>query len=158
GHCPKGGVSLPATIPRERSIHAEIEVGRPDGETWVPIKDYVSSITVELGDVSAIGTGQSGVDGVVRRLNFSIHNDRSLPVRVWPKDGTVPRSRTLNEADTVPAAGTNSEWLIRLLGQTPSIKGESFASRVRTSGWNYFECEYEPLLWPTRDVVFRAAT
>src|SRR5690606_3976446 len=77
------------TIARERQIHANLQIGRPDGITWEDVTDYLASATVELGDISGIGTGQSGVDGVVRRMTFTLRNDRAG----MPGDSFSPRDR-----------------------------------------------------------------
>ncbi|MDP3939937.1 MAG: hypothetical protein Q8R92_17605, partial [Deltaproteobacteria bacterium] len=36
----------------------------------------------------------------------------------WPSDGTVDADRELTASDTVAAAGTDAEWISRLLNQT----------------------------------------
>jgi len=77
------------TIAPERQIYADLLVGRPDGVTWESLKDYLASATVELGDISGVGTGQSGVDGVVRRASFVLRNDRAG----IPGDSFSPRDR-----------------------------------------------------------------
>jgi len=47
------------TIAPERQIYADLLVGRPDGVTWESLREYLASATVELGDISGVGTGQS---------------------------------------------------------------------------------------------------
>jgi len=79
---------MPAIAP-ERQIYADLLVGRPDGVTWESLREYLASATVELGDISGIGTGQSGVDGVVRRASFTLRNDRAG----MPGDSFSPRDR-----------------------------------------------------------------
>src|SRR5690606_6505635 len=113
------------TIARERQIHANLQIGRPDGVTWQDVSDYLASATVELGDISGIGTGQSGVDGVVRRASFVLRNDRTLNVLLWPADGTVLGDRLLPGDDTVDGAADEGEWLSRLLDQTPDYYSDS---------------------------------
>ena len=147
------------TIAPERQIYADLLVGRPDGVTWESLREYLASVTVELGDISGIGTGQSGVDGVVRRANFVLRNDRTLSVLIWPADGIVSGDRVLAGDDTVDGAATDGSWLARLLDQTPDYYGDSFAPRDRLSAWNQFDVdgdgtpEYAPLLWPNREVI-----
>src|SRR5690606_13766634 len=82
------GWTMP-TIAPERQIYADLLVGRPDGVTWESLREYLASATVELGDISGIGTGQSGVDGVVRRASFVLRNDRAG----MPGDSFSPRDR-----------------------------------------------------------------
>src|SRR5690606_32127571 len=77
------------TIAPERQIYADLLIGRPDGVTWESLKEYLASATVELGYISGVGTGQSGVDGVVRRASFVLRNDRAG----MPGDSFSPRDR-----------------------------------------------------------------
>src|SRR5690606_27015867 len=145
------------TIALERQIHANLQIGRPDGITWEDVTDYLASVTVELGDISGIGTGQSGVDGVVRRATIKLRNDRVLSILIWPVDGFVSGDRVLSGDGTVDGAATDGSWLARLLDQTPDYYGDSFAPRDRLSAWNTFNGQYAPLLWPNREVVLQVA-
>jgi len=54
-------------------LHAQVSIW--DGTEWQDLGDYVSRIDVELGDVSAAGSGQSGADGVTRTLDVTILNE-----------------------------------------------------------------------------------
>src|SRR5690606_36014222 len=110
----------------ERQIHASLQIGRPDGQTWEELRGFLTYAAVELGDISGVGTGQAGVDGVARRMIFRLHNARVLTVLVWPADGVVPGDRTLPGDGTVDGASTGGEWLSRLLGEEPSRLGDSF--------------------------------
>ena len=74
-------------IPNDRQIHIQLFISRPDGTTWEDVSDYVSFIEVELGDVSRIGTGLSGVDGVARQLTFRLIDDEN---NLSPTDQTSP--------------------------------------------------------------------
>src|SRR5690606_15033852 len=143
------------TIANQRQIHTSLQIGRPDGATWEELYDYLSSVEVELGDISGVGTGQSGVDGVVRRMMFTLRNDRVLNVLVWPSDGVVSGDRVLSGDGTIDGAATDGSWLARLLNQEPDYYGDSFAPRDRLSAWNTFGGSYAPLLWPNREVVFQ---
>lgn len=73
-------------IPRDRDIHINLQVGRPDGITWVDLTRYLKSARVSLGDVIDVGTGNQGVDGVVRKMSFTLRNDG--PNSFAPKDQT----------------------------------------------------------------------
>src|SRR5690606_13897407 len=112
------------TIANQRQIHTSLQIGRPDGVTWEELYDYLISAEVELGDISGVGTGQSGVDGVVRRMTFRLRNNRVLNVLIWPPDGVVSGDRVLPGDETVNGATTDGEWLARLLGQEPRRQGE----------------------------------
>src|SRR5690606_23289244 len=125
------------------------------GVTWEELYDYLVSAEVELGDVSGVGTGQSGVDGVARRMTFRLHNNRVLNVLVWPSNGVVSGDRILPGDETVDGATAGGEWLARLLGQEPRRQGDSFSPRDRNSAWNQWNGQYAPLLWPNREVVLR---
>ncbi|MBW2084429.1 MAG: hypothetical protein JRI54_00135 [Deltaproteobacteria bacterium] len=63
-------------IPSDRKIYTKLYIGRTDGETWEDVTEYLSRLEIEQGDVSGVGTG-SGVDGVVRRMSFTLHNDEN---------------------------------------------------------------------------------
>jgi len=58
-------------IPSSREISALFEIQRPDN-SWVDLSNYLARAEVELGDVSSVGTGSSGVDGRVRTLRFDL--------------------------------------------------------------------------------------
>src|SRR5690606_29884354 len=140
---PDGGDPMP-TIALERQIHANLQVGRPDGITWEDVTDYLASVEAELGDISGTGTGQSGVDGVVRRMTFRLRNNRVLNVLVWPSDGVVSGDRVLPGDETVDGVATDGSWLARLLNQEPGYYGDSLAPRDRLSAWNTFGGSYAP--------------
>jgi hypothetical protein len=65
---------MATSIPSDRRIHAHIAVGRPDGQTWVDLTDHVVRLSINLGDLSGLGTGASGVDGVVRQMDIDFFN------------------------------------------------------------------------------------
>jgi len=102
-------------INTNREVIPQILVSRPDGSTWEDITTHVSDIDVELGDVSALGTGDSGADSVVRTVSFTVVNDED----------------------------------------------SNFAPKDKNSSWNNFDVdddgrdEYEPLLFPMRQVIVR---
>src|SRR5690606_18454327 len=145
------------TIANQRQIHMSLQIGRPDGVTWEELYDYLISAEIELGDISGVGTGQSGVDGVVRRMTFRLRNDRVLNVLVWSSDSVVSGDRVLPSDGTVDGTTAGGEWLARLLGQEPRRQGESFSPRDRNSAWNQWNGQYAPLLWPNREVVLQVA-
>ena len=84
-----------ATIPRNRQIHKRLLIGRPDGQTWVDVADYLSSIEIELGSIEQLGTG-TGTDIGVRSATFELRN--------VPGERFAPRDRTS------PWNQLNGEW------------------------------------------------
>ncbi len=76
-----------ATIPRNRQIHKRLLIGRPDGQTWVDVADYLSSIEIELGSIEQLGTG-TGTDIGVRSASFELRNVPGK--RFAPRDRTSP--------------------------------------------------------------------
>src|SRR5690606_20893573 len=117
------------TIAPERQIYTDLLVGRPDGVTWESLREYLASATVELGDISGVGTGQSGVDGVVRRASFVLRNDRAG----MPGNSFAPRDRnsTWNQFDVdvdgtpeyAPLLWPNREVVLRVRIDGPVGQG-----------------------------------
>ncbi len=62
-------------IKGDRQIHFDLQVGRPDGVTWESIAPWCVAVNIELGNVDMVGTGQSGTDSGVRRMDFTLIND-----------------------------------------------------------------------------------
>ncbi len=62
-------------IPNERCIDKRFQISRDDGSTWVDVTDYLTKTRINFGDTSGIGVNASGTDGVVRQLDFNLHND-----------------------------------------------------------------------------------
>ncbi len=62
-------------IPKDRVIYPRLLIGRSDGITWEDYTAYLKSVRVSLGDISSIGTGDAGVDGVIRQMSFFLRND-----------------------------------------------------------------------------------
>lgn len=81
-----------------RIIHPRLEVIRSDDATVVDLTDWVSSAEVELGDVSGVGTGSTGGDGVVRRMRFRLHNETGAG-RFSPLDQTSSWNQFAGEYD-----------------------------------------------------------
>src|SRR5690606_5255048 len=139
-----------STIARERQIHANLQIGRPDGVTWTDVSDYLVSATVELGDISGVGTGQSGVDGVVRRASFVLRNDRAG----IPGNSFSPRDRqsAWNQFDVdgdgtpeyAPLLWPNREVVLRVAVTDPGVEPQAsdwvtlfhglLGDAIRTSG------------------------
>src|SRR5690606_16610 len=140
------------TIAQERQIYADLLVGRPDGMTWESLREYLASATVELGDISGVGTGQSGVDGVVRRASFVLRNDRAG----MPGDSFSPRDRqsAWNQFDVdgdgtpeyAPLLWPNREVMlqVRVTGNKATTTGEILAvgDGVQTA----FATDHAPLI------------
>ena len=68
---------------------------------WEDVTDYLVRASCELGNVDDVGTEASGVDGVVRRLEFTLANDGVIgdPNRASfsPRDQDSPWNRWQNE-------------------------------------------------------------
>lgn len=61
---------------QDRKIYGRLFISRPDGQTWEELTSYLVSARINVGDVAAIGTGQSGADSVVRQAEFTLINNR----------------------------------------------------------------------------------
>lgn len=64
-----------ATIAPDRQLHTRLVVGRTDGATWVDLTDCLARATIELGDVTGLGTDGTGGDMPVRRMTMTLRND-----------------------------------------------------------------------------------
>lgn len=71
-----------------RQIHARLRIYRANNVDFVDVTPWVARAEVNLGDVSSIGTGSSGGDGVARQLSVTIHQD--VNNRFSPLDDTSP--------------------------------------------------------------------
>src|SRR5690606_9185172 len=148
------------TIAPERQIYADLLVGRPDGVTWESLREYLASATVELGDISGIGTGQSGVDGVVRRMTFTLRNDRAG----MPGDSFSPRDRNSawNRFDVdgdgtpeyAPLLWPNREVIlnVRVVGERTTVQGEIAA--VGDGATTQFALDHAPVVSSLTSVEF----
>lgn len=67
-----------------RQIYTQVMISR--GMTEIDVADFVTRVEVNLGNVSSVGTGSSGGDGVVRQAFLSIQNDANN--RFSPLDAT----------------------------------------------------------------------
>ncbi len=56
------------------SPHIEVYIGRPDGETWEDVTEYVTEVTIEMGDVSSAGRDSAGTDLGVRTAVVELFN------------------------------------------------------------------------------------
>ena len=122
------------------------------------MSEYLDSADVELGDVSSVGTGDSGGDSVVRRMNFTIRNDR-IYTEVWNSEIGRDSTTILGTGNTVIGDESDGaeKFLEFLFNTTTTLKGETYQPRDKVSSINRFNGSYAPLLWPTREVVLRIA-
>jgi hypothetical protein len=67
---------FPNILPN-RVLVPKIEIGRTDGTTWEDVTGYCTDINVQQGNVSAVGTGNTGADVAVKQMNFTFRNDRA---------------------------------------------------------------------------------
>lgn len=136
-----------------RQIFTQVLLNR--GGTDIDIAPYVTRIEVNLGNVSSLGTGASGGDGVVRQAFITIQNDnvnRFSPLDAnssWNYDGMTfdPLLKPNREIKIMVAAispGSNpspSDWellfhgllgdSIRTEGQVIEIEARDMAKRLQ---------------------------
>lgn len=77
------------TIPSDREIVIQLFIGRTDGVTYKEVTDWLTDASVNLGDFSTLGTGNSGADSVVRQLEFTLHNDEDTNFAPKDKDADI---------------------------------------------------------------------
>jgi hypothetical protein len=65
---------FPNILPN-RVLVPKIEIGRTDGTTWEDVTGYCTDINVQQGNVSAVGTGNTGADVAVKQMTFTLRND-----------------------------------------------------------------------------------
>jgi hypothetical protein len=104
-------------FPYCRSISSDFQIGRADGMTWVQLKEYVPSLTIELGSIEGVGTGSSGTDGVARQLSFSLKN--STDGNFAPQDRDSPWNR-FNDS-YVPLIWPGREVSVRSAVTSPGV-------------------------------------
>ncbi len=56
--------------------YPRILISRPNG-TWMDVTRWARTASIDLGDVSGVGTGKTGADGICRMLELSLGNERS---------------------------------------------------------------------------------
>lgn len=148
-----------ATIPQDRQIHARLHISRPDGQTWVDVSPHLVRAEVELGDVSSVGTGNSGVDSVVRRMTFTLMPERAN-IPTWPITAGRDASEVIGDATDVVAQTMDPGyvWYDYLLNTPHTMQGDGFAPGDKSSAWNQFNGEYAPLLQSMREAILYVAT
>jgi hypothetical protein len=65
---------MPATDFR---LHIRVNIGRPDGITWVDVTQFVSPFRISCGSIDEIGTENAGVDTGVKMLEITLNGDES---------------------------------------------------------------------------------
>jgi hypothetical protein len=102
-------------IPRDRGLKTQLLIGRTDGETWEDLAPFLKRAEVSLGDVAAIGSEASGVDSVVRTIDFTLRGDNDN--RFAPLD----RDSAWNQfgGDYAPLLWPNREVMLRTEIETP---------------------------------------
>lgn len=73
-------------FPRARRIEFKLEAFYPVESYWRDITSLLSDARINLGDVSSIGTGALGGDGVVRIASFSLSNNRPVEGSLAPRN------------------------------------------------------------------------
>lgn len=140
-------------IADSRIVHSRLHVLRSDDMTVVDISDWVSRVEIELGDVSGVGTGATGGDGVVRQMRFRVHNQTGAD-RFSPLD----TSSSWNDVggSYEPLLWPNRQALLYVAVQDAGDPAPSFPSEydllfhgyigdeIRTSG-SFVECQLRDL-------------
>ena len=143
-------------IPSQREIQGKLEILRSDGETWEDVSDYLTSVSIQCGDVSSVGTGALGVDDVVRYMEFTLHNNRLF---MWWWDASIARDETYvlgDETDVIGDETDGAEVWIRLLFGAGESNNVTFSPLDLYSSFNTHNGSYDALLWPNRLVRFYA--
>jgi hypothetical protein len=97
-------------IATNRAIHCLFYIGRPDGQTWVELHDYVTNFSVELGDTSGVGAESSGADGMARTLTFTLKNRQDY--NFSPRDRNSPWNQF--NGQYAPLIWPNREVMIKV--------------------------------------------
>ena len=61
----------------QRQIFTKFFIGRSDGVTFEEVSDFLTSYSIEEGDISSLGTGNTAADAVAKIMNFTLHNDEN---------------------------------------------------------------------------------
>lgn len=63
-------------IPKNRQLHIDFRISRPDGFTWTEnLASYLTRAEIALGSIESVGTESAGVDVGVRTMRFTLKND-----------------------------------------------------------------------------------
>lgn len=140
----------------DRQIFTQVILTR--GNDDIDIAPYVSRIEINLGNVSSLGTGASGGDGVVRQATLTIQNDNDN--RFSPLDVTSPWNYDGMTFD--PLLKPNREIRIYVAALAPgSTPGPNdwefvfhgyFGDSIRTEGQR-LEVEARDLAKPLQDRI-----
>lgn len=151
-------IAIP-TIPHNRKIHTQLVIGRTDGVTWEDVTGYLERATVELGSIEDAGTENQGGDSVVRRLDFTLRNERVYSPN-WPDTISQDDQYIIgDDTDIIGDENDSAEALIDMLfnaSHNNYVSG-GFHPLDKQSIWNQFNGSYSPLLWSLREVVLRVA-
>ena len=144
----------------DRVPHIRFFVSRPDGHTWEDLSNYLSYAEVELGKLTRFGA-TIGVDQVVRQATFVLSHTRQM-MPAWSTSLSAPSSRVVGQPGTVIGTpGTSGTAFINQLfggGADYQWAGEgSFHPLDRRSPWNYWNGQYNPLLFSRRECILEVA-
>jgi len=93
----------------DRKIEAKLLIGRPDGETWEDVTEYVRRVEVDLGNVDDVGTGL-GSDSPVRQCSFVLQQTPNM--RFAPRDQDAPINAW--DGSYAPLLWPNREVMVQL--------------------------------------------
>src|SRR5690554_1044129 len=134
------------TIPLDTRASIQLAISRPDGQTWTDVTDYLQEAEVNLGDVTGIGTGQSGGDSVVRNLDFTLRNDENT---FNPRD----KISDWNEfnGEYAPLLWPTREVVLRIAIQEEDAYNQELGTTQRIkeplgTGSGTYNVDYYPLL------------
>lgn len=127
-----------STIPAIRAIETRFRVWR--GSSPVDLSGFLARARTQLGDVSTIGTGSSGGDGVSMTGDFTLRNDRPGNDGLQPSDATSewnqpnpllsPNRRVTLEVRATPEGEPTAPWRMVFDGLIDSVRVQQNASLI----------------------------
>ena len=71
-------------FPSYRRVEFKVEAYYPEVPDWRDITELTTQININCGDISRIGTGSFGGDGVVRIASFKFQNNQPSDDDIHP--------------------------------------------------------------------------
>ena len=102
----------------ERQVHGQLLIEQSDG-SFIDVTDYLVSASVNLGDVASFDVRSTGTDGIVRDMQFVLHNENED--RFNPRDEDSPFNQLGSSYSPLLWPGREVQFsaAITPLGQTP---------------------------------------
>lgn len=127
-----------STIPAIRAVETRFRVWR--GSSPTDLSGFLARARAQLGDVSTIGTGSSGGDGVSMTGDFTLRNDRPGNDGLQPSDATSewnqpnpllsPNRRVTLEVRATPEGEPTAPWRMVFDGLIDSVRVQQNASLI----------------------------